>query len=84
MFSCCEISQRASNAYEGVENRIYQIDWYLLPIKIQTMLPSVMLYSQQSFTVRFFGSYSCNRERFLQVSMAEKAKVQTENINGIY
>lgn len=39
MFIACEISQRITFAFDGCYEIIDDFDWYLLPAKIQRMLP---------------------------------------------
>ena len=68
VFFACEIGQRFSNAYEDIDSVIIQIDWYLLPMKIQQMLPTIMINSQQPFEVKCFGSSTCSRETFKKAS----------------
>lgn len=63
----CEIGQRFCNAFEEVDNVLGQINFYLLPIEIQCLLPTVILYFQEPLVVRFFGSLCCTREQFKEV-----------------
>lgn len=70
VFVACEIGQRYSNAFTEVEDVFDQFSWYLLPIGIQRILPSINLYMQQSIEIKFFGSLSCSRELFKRVSVS--------------
>lgn len=68
IFAVCELGQRISNAYGEIEDRIWQLDWYLLPIEIKRMLPTIILYAQRPSVIDFFGSMFCCREQFKKVS----------------
>lgn len=70
VFFASEIIQRFSNAYEEIDNEIGQLDWYLLPMKIQRMLPTIMANTQQPTCIKCFGSSTCSRETFKKVSLS--------------
>lgn len=63
----CEAGQKLSDSFEEVEDDFGQIDWYLLPLEIQRMLPTILIYLQDPMVVRFFGSLTCCRELFKNV-----------------
>lgn len=67
IFVTCESGQRASNAFNKMGKIFAEIDWYLLPIQIQRMLPIIMIYSQDTIEIRFFGNISCSRIQFQKV-----------------
>lgn len=64
----CEACQRLSDSFGKVSDAFEQIDWYLLPIGIQRMIPATTLFAQEPVLVSFFGSSSCTREQFRKVS----------------
>lgn len=64
----CEFGQRLSEAFGEIEKVLVQLNWYLLPIEVQRMLPTIIIFSQKPLYVRFFGSISCHREQFQKVS----------------
>ena len=64
---CCELGQRLSNLISEINNSFDRIDWYLLPIEIQQMLPTIIMYTQKSFALNFFGTSSCSRKQFKKV-----------------
>lgn len=68
VFFACEMGQRHSNASEQTDEILGQFDWYLFPLKIQRMLPMVMVNTQQPLEIMCFGSTACNRETFKKVS----------------
>lgn len=43
----CEISQRWTDTLEKINDVFVQFDWYLFPNKIQRMLPTILILTQQ-------------------------------------
>lgn len=68
VFVSCELGQRYSNAFNEIGKVFGEIDWYLLPIKIQRILPIIMIYLQEQNEFNFFGKCSCSRKQFQKVS----------------
>lgn len=60
----CELGNRISNSFDTINDEINQLVWYLLPIEIQRILPTIMINAQDPAIVAFFGSISCSREQF--------------------
>lgn len=71
VFAVCELGQRFSNAFSEIDGWIGELDWYLLPIEIKRILPTIILYVEQPFVVEFFGSMSCSREQFKKVGQCQ-------------
>lgn len=67
VFICCELGERASNTFTEINDEIDQLSWYLFPIKIKRQLPFILIYTQTSVDLTFFGSMSCSRENFKKV-----------------
>lgn len=72
VFICCELSEKASNAVTEITDVIVQFDWYLFPTEILGILPLIMINSQQTITMKCFGSILCNRECFKKVSIKSR------------
>lgn len=68
-FIACEIGQRTSNAFDNIDFSMKQFDWYLLPIEIKQMLPMIISIAHQPVSLECFGSISCTREVFKNVSI---------------
>lgn len=68
VFFACEMGQQYSYAYDEIDGAINQLNWYLFPMKLQRMLPTIMMNMQQPFEIMCFGSTTCNRETFKRVS----------------
>lgn len=68
LFILCELSQRSCDAFNNIDTMIEQWNWYLLPIKIQQILPLIFIIMQHPAKITCFGSISCNRDTFKNVS----------------
>ena len=64
----CELGERLMNEYEDIEYVISQLNWYLLPAKIQKTLPIIINNAQQAVDVQCFGSMNICRESFQKVN----------------
>lgn len=64
----CEAGQHVSDVFSEVDYVLGQMDWYLLSIEMQRMLPAIIMFAQEPVVVKFFGSLSCSREQFKKVS----------------
>lgn len=49
------------------------LDWYRFPIKLQKMLPIILIDAQQLVALDCFGSITCSREVFKQVREIAKS-----------
>lgn len=67
VFAVCEISERYSNAFSEINDVVGQLEWYLLPIEAQRLLPLLIMYCQKPFVIKFFGNIACSREQFKKV-----------------
>lgn len=65
----CELGQWFSKAFSEINDVVDQFNWYLFPIEVQRILPTVILYMQQPIEIEFFGKYSCNRQQCKRVRM---------------
>lgn len=68
LFIACELFQRISLAFDGCNDTISQLKWYLFPVKLQPMMPVIINASQKSIEIKCFGSMACDRESFKYVS----------------
>lgn len=72
MFVVCELSQRASNAFEVIDDKIGEMDWYLFPEGIKRMIPTIIQNLHQPVVLKCFGSTVCSREAFKMVNFLRK------------
>lgn len=71
VFVVCELSQRASNAFEEIDYKIGAIDWYLLPESLKRMLPTIISNLHRPVVLKCFGSTLCSREAFKMVNFLQ-------------
>lgn len=64
---CCELSQRTSEAFEGINDILMQYKWYLFPMELKRILPTMIITAQQPILLECFGSISCCRDCFKKV-----------------
>lgn len=63
----CEVGQRITDEFRGVDEAFGNVHWYLLPLELQRMLPLIIAYTQEPVIIAFFGSASCTRNQFKKV-----------------
>lgn len=68
LFVACELPGRLSDRFDAINSQINKFNWYLFPLKMQQILPVVMIYAQQPVYLECFGSIPCDRETFKRVS----------------
>lgn len=69
-FLYCEFGERVSVAFEESCDLICDFQWYSFPIRIQQVLPTIMIGAQSPVDFRGFANFSCCRSRFTNVSVA--------------
>lgn len=62
VFVICELCQRISDQYDELNDIFGQIKWYLFPMKIQRLLPLIVMSTQELVSIECFGSIACDRE----------------------
>lgn len=72
LFVTCELGERFSNTLDGVDDLVGQLNWYLLPIEFQRMIPTIMINTQKPVVLKCFGSISCSRDQFKKVNSYSK------------
>ena len=82
VFIACEIGQRMSDAFDGIHFTIDQFEWYLFPIEIQRMLLTIIAVAQQPVPLECFGSTTCTRVVFKNVSI-EKIVIKFTLVNFV-
>lgn len=73
VFIACELGQRITDAFDGIDCTIDQLDWYLFPIEIKRVLPIIIVSAQQPVSVGCFGSIICIRVVFKNVGIDQKS-----------
>lgn len=65
----CELGELACELFGAIDDTMGGIDWYLYPLDVQQMLPTIMIVTQTPIMVELFGSATASRETFKRVSM---------------
>lgn len=71
VFLTCEVIGRITTEFEEVNEIIDQFAWYLFPLKVQQMLPMIMIHAQESVEIDCFGSTPTDRETFKKVQIKQ-------------
>lgn len=56
-----------TTAQEYIGHGIAQGNWYLLPVKLQKILPLSIIVAQNPVYIKAFGNTACTREMFNRV-----------------
>lgn len=65
------LGQNLADAFDEIQFTIKQLDWLLLPIELKRMLPMIIAVAHRPVTVECFGSITCTRDVFKNVSTAQ-------------
>lgn len=86
IFVASELCQRISSAFDEIDYEVDQLSWYLFPIEIWRMLPMIIMSAQEPITFECFGSISCERITFKNVSKIINflSDVHTSNYLNVY
>lgn len=68
VFFSCELGHRFSDAVDGVNDEFCKTKWYLFPIEIQRLLPTLMLCIQKPVAIKCFGNVRASREQYKMVN----------------
>lgn len=56
-----------SDAVNSFDMQIYQTDWYLYPMELKKILPTIINVTQKSVVIKGFGTMAADRESFKKV-----------------
>lgn len=62
-----QLRQIFEDRFATVKDKVVELDWYWLPMKIQRLLPIILIFTQQPLYIACFGSIPCNREALKMV-----------------
>lgn len=68
VFLACEVGQRFSNLFEDVNDQLDRLNWYLFPMKIQQMLPTILINAQEEVVIGYFGIINATRVQCQKVN----------------
>lgn len=67
-FFSCEVGQQFTNSFERVTDRLDRLNWYLFPIKVQQLLPTILINTQEPIVIGCFGLMNGSRDQFKKVN----------------
>lgn len=67
VFFPCEVGQQITDTFNDINDKFEQLDWYLLPIEVQRMLPTILVGLQKPIVLGCFGIVSGSRDQFKKV-----------------
>lgn len=67
-FFTCEVGHQFTHALSKVNKEFGKLDWYLFPVQIQRLLPTVTNYIQQPVVIECFGVIDGSRDQFKKVT----------------
>lgn len=70
IFSYCELGERFSGQFDEINKIIDECNWYLLPIEMQRMLPTIMMTTQKRIYLEGFLNVKLIRETFKKVKFS--------------
>lgn len=63
----CELSGRLTYRFDDIDYIMTHFKWYLFPIEIQKILPTILINAQERVVIECFGSIPCDRETLKKV-----------------
>lgn len=67
LFLFCHFGNQLTDTFGTIYDTFYQCDWYLMPLKIQKIMPTILNAAQEPVFLRGFGNITCTREMFKKV-----------------
>lgn len=68
IFGICEFGERLCGSFQEINDLCDAFAWYSLPCDVQHILPTLIMMAQKPVELRIFGSISCGRITFKNVS----------------
>lgn len=68
VFLSCEIGQRLTDTFDEIYRKFKKSAWYLFPIEVQRMLPTILIGVQETIVFDCFGILDISREQFKKVN----------------
>lgn len=75
IFGVCEFGERMCGSFDGINDIYHQFAWYLFPWKAQQMVTMLIIVAQEPVELHVFGSISCGRITFKNVSKNYMSKI---------
>lgn len=68
----CELCDRLTSAFGEIDYEIGQLNYHLLPMEIQRIIPIILMNVQKAVVLECFGNIYCDRMAFKKVYAALK------------
>ena len=67
LYLFCYFGNHVTQRFEDVADIVYQLDWYMLPLDLQSNLPIFIALAQKKVVLRGLGGTQCTFEIFKQI-----------------
>lgn len=67
VFFFCEFGELILTDFDGLSDGLYDNEWYLYPLDVQRMIPTILIGTQDVISIRGFGNIECTRNTFKMV-----------------
>lgn len=68
VFLACEVGQRFSNLFEDINDQLDRLNWYLFPLNVQQLLPTILINAQEEVVFGYFGIITASRVQCQKVN----------------
>lgn len=65
----CELGQRSTEVFLEIDRKFERLHWYLFPIEVQRIIPTISCAMQKPFIIGCFGIVELSRDQFKKVIM---------------
>lgn len=69
IFIFCYFGQSIRGQFNQLNDVIYEFEWYLYPVEIQRMIPTILIATQNTPSLKGFGNVNCTHETFKKVCL---------------
>lgn len=69
IFFFCELGERITNQFRKIDEEVWTIQWYTLPIEVQKIYAMIMIGTQLPVMLIGIGDIECTRKAFKNVSI---------------
>lgn len=69
VFLACEIGQRFTDLFEDITDLLGRLNWYLFPMNVQRLLPTILVNAQEPVVIGCFGIINGSRVQCQKVQL---------------
>lgn len=63
----CFFGDEVNTQYENIQNEIYDCDWLEYPLKVQKLIPTILIVAEKPVYIQGFMNVRCTRESIRKV-----------------